>query len=314
MRAVDLLSDVIRVTRTGRPSTNRMRVGSRWSYWFAPYDGAGFHVVLRGSCWLHMDGREPLQLAPGDAVLLPAGHGHVLADSAAPARPVPFETVVADQDGSVELLCGKYRLDRRRPHPLLTTLPNVVHLPAQIGDHARLRAALDLLAAEMTTGRPGRDAALTGLLDLLLVYMIRAWLDEHGNLGWPRALRDRGITSALEAMHGMPDRPWRIEDLAAQAGLSRTTLTRRFTDLVGEAPMTYLTHWRMTLAARLLHETDLGLAAVARRVGYASPFAFSHAFKREFGVAPGRYREDLTRDTTAPGEPAELTPAVSPLR
>ncbi|WP_051133367.1 AraC family transcriptional regulator [Nocardia paucivorans] len=295
---MDLLSDVIRVVRTGRPSANRIRVGSPWSYRFAPYDGAGFHMVLRGTSWLHMDGHAPLQLGPGDIVLLPAGHGHVLADSRNAGRPAPFESAVADRTGNVELLCGKYRLDRRRSHPMLTALPNVVHLPAPGGDHDDLRAALDLLAAETTTRRPGRDAALAGLLDLLLVYMIRAWFDDHADLGWPRALRDRGITTVLEAMHGSPDRPWRIEDLAAEAGLSRTTLTRKFTALVGTAPMTYLTHWRMTLAAHLLHDTDLGLAAVARRVGYSSPFAFSHAFKREFGVAPGRYREIRTHHAT----------------
>jgi len=295
---VDLLSDVIRVLRTGHPSTNRMRVGSPWSYRFAPYDGAGFHVVLRGTGWLHVDGRDPVRLAPGDAVLLPAGRTHVLADARAPRRAVPFETARHDPAGDVELLCGKYRLDRRRSHPVLSTLPDVVHLPARAGEHGGLRSALDLLAAETTTERPGHDAALGGLLDLLLVYLIRAWFDDHADSGWSRALRDRGVAAVLEAMHRVPERPWRIEDLAGEAGLARTTLTRRFTELVGEAPMTYLTHWRMTLAARLLRETDLGLAAVARRVGYASPFAFSHAFKREFGVAPGRYRDTLSTGGT----------------
>ncbi|GAA3793789.1 AraC family transcriptional regulator [Amycolatopsis tucumanensis] len=295
---VDLLSDIIGVMRTGRPAANRMRVGFPWSYRFAPYDGAGFHVVLRGSGWLLMHGREPVQLGPGDVVLLPAGDGHVLSGSRDGAGAVPFETAVADPSGGVEFLCGKYRLDRRHTHPLLAAVPDLVHLPAHLGDHSHLRGALDLLAAETTTRRPGRDAALAGLLDLLLVYMIRAWFDDHGHLGWPRALRDPAITAVLEAMHSSPGRPWRIEDLAADAGLSRTTLTRKFTDLVGQAPMTYLTHWRMTLAARLLRETDLGLAAIARRVGYASPFAFSHAFKREFGVAPGHYR---AHSSSSPG-------------
>ncbi|WAL67831.1 cupin domain-containing protein [Amycolatopsis cynarae] len=171
---MDPLSDIVRVMRTGHPSANWMRVGSPWSYRFAPYEGAGFHVVVRGSGWLLMESHDPVQLGPGDVVLLPAGHGHVLSDSRDAGRPVPFETAVADPAGSVELLCGKYRLDRRRPHPLLAMLPNVVHLPARVGDHGRLRAALDLLAAETTTRRPGRDAVLAGLLDLLLVYLIRA--------------------------------------------------------------------------------------------------------------------------------------------
>ncbi|TDD66942.1 AraC family transcriptional regulator [Actinomadura darangshiensis] len=299
---MDLLSDIIGVMRTGRPSANRLRVGSPWCYRFVPYDGAGFHVVVRGSGWLLMDRRKPIQLGTGDVVLLPAGHAHVLSDSRDGTHPVPFETAVADPAGSVEMLCGKYRLDRRRTHPLLRTLPELVHLPTQAGDHRHLRAAVDLLAAETTTRRPGRDAALAGLLDLLLIYMVRAWFDDHGDGGWPRALRDPAITSVLEAMHSDPGRPWRVEDLAAAAGLSRTTLARRFTGLVGQAPMTYLTQWRMTLATRLLSDTDLGLAAVARQLGYASPFAFSHAFKREFGVAPGHYRDDRRTADVTPNE------------
>jgi hypothetical protein len=112
-------------------------------------------------------------------VLLPAGRAHVLAQTPDGANAVPFETAVADPDGGTELLCGKYRLDRRRTHPLLAALPDVVHLPARAGDHRQLRGAVDLLAVETTGAGPGRDAAIAGLLDLLLVYMIRAWLEEH---------------------------------------------------------------------------------------------------------------------------------------
>jgi AraC-like DNA-binding protein len=276
---VDLLSDIIGVMRTGRPSANRLRVGSPWAYRFAPYDGAGFHIVVHGSGWLLTDDRDPVQLGPGDVVLLPAGHAHTLSESPAPADPAPFDTAVADPMGNTEFVCGKYRLDRRRTHPLLAALPDLVHLPARTGHHRHLHAAVDLLATEGTTQRPGHDAALASLLDLLLVFMIRTWFDDHADQGWPRALSDPAITSVLDAMHASPGKPWRVEDLAAQAGLSRTTLTRTFTDLVGQAPMTYLTQWRMTLAARLLRETDLGLTTLAHRVGYASPFAFSHALQ-----------------------------------
>jgi AraC-like DNA-binding protein len=96
----------------------------------------------------------------------------------------------------------------------------------------------------------------------------------------------------LEALHAAPARPWRIEDLAAVVGLSRATLARRFTAVTGQSPMAYLAWWRMTLAARLLRDTDLPLPGIARQVGYGSAYAFSHAFKRQFGLAPGRYRSD----------------------
>lgn len=327
MSDVDLLSDITGVMRTGRPTANRLRVGGpRWSYAFAPYDGAGFHVVVSGACWLLADGEPPVRLGPGDAVLLPAGRAHLLSRTPDGANAVPFETAVADPDGGTELLCGKYRLDRRRTHPLLAALPDVVHLPARAGDHRQLRAAVDLLAAETTGAGPGRDAAIAGLLDLLLVYMIRAWLDEHRDSGWPRVLRDREVTAALEALHAAPDRAWRVEDLAAEVGLSRATLARRFTALVGHAPMAYLAQWRMTLAARMLRESDLPLVAVAHKVGYASSFAFAHAFKREFGTAPGRYREEEGRSreqetghgagdlpAPPPASATPLPPAPAPL-
>jgi transcriptional regulator GlxA family with amidase domain len=103
-------------------------------------------------------------------------------------------------------------------------------------------------------------------------------------------LRDPSIAAALEALHANPEAPWRIEDLAARVGLSRATLARRFTELTGHSPMAYLTWWRLTTAARLLQDTDLPLPSIAAKVGYGSPFAFSHAFKRQFGSAPGSYR------------------------
>jgi AraC-like DNA-binding protein len=298
--AVDLLSDIIGVMRVGRPSADRLRVGSTWAYEFAPYDGAGFHVVLHGSGWLLPERGEPTPLGVGDVVLVPAGRAHVLADSDRPDHVVPFETARADPHGATEFLCGKYRLDRSRSHPLMAGLPEIVHLPAQIGRHPRLRAAVELLGGEVGDHRPGRDAAISGLLDLLLVYLLRAWFEDHPATGWPRVLRDHDVTAALEAMHADPARPWRIEDLAAEVGLSRATLARRFTELAGQPPMAYLTSWRMTLAARLLRDTDLSLSAVARKVGYASPFAFSHAFKREFDLPPGQYRGEVSpRDTAA---------------
>jgi AraC-like DNA-binding protein len=287
---VDVLSDAIAVMRTGRPTSNRLRVASPWCYRFAPYDGAGFHVLLRGTGWLVPAQGLPTPLATGDAVLLPRGSAHVLSEAPEPGGAVPFETAVDVPTGRTDLLCGKYRLDRSRTHPLLATLPEVVHIPARVGRHLALRAAVDQLGGEVDGDRPGRHAVVSGLLDLLLVYLVRAWLDDNPQTGWPRALHDPEIAAALEALHTDPARAWRIEDLAAHVRLSRATLARRFTALTGQPPMAYLTWWRMTTAAHLLRDTDLPLPAVAREVGYGSPFAFSHAFKRHTGLAPGQYR------------------------
>lgn len=290
MQVVDMLSDAIAVMRAGQPTSNRLRLASPWCYRFAPYDGAGFHVLLRGAGWLIPEHEPPTPLGAGDVVLIPHGSTHILSDSPGADGAVPFATAVDAPEGQTDVLCGKYRLDRSRRHPVLAGLPEVVHLPARVGRHHGLRAAIDQLGGEVGSDRPGRHAVIAGLLDLLLVYLVRAWLDDNPRNGWPQALRDPEIASALEALHTDPARAWRIDGLAAHVGLSRATLARRFTALTGQPPMAYLAWWRMTTAARLLRDTDTSLPAIARDVGYSSPFTFSHAFKRHFGLAPGHYR------------------------
>ncbi|MFJ1973225.1 AraC family transcriptional regulator [Streptomyces sp. NPDC087903] len=299
---MDVVSDAISAVRTGRPSSNRLTVRGSWCTRLAPYEGAGFHVVLSGGCSLLPDGGgEPVTLGAGDVVLLPHGAGHVLADGPVDAaraeRAVPFESLT-DPVGSLrgegheaELLCGKYRLDRSRVHPLLAELPQVVHLPNRVGADPELRYAVDLLARELDERRPGACLALPSLLDLLLVYMVRAWMARARTGAWPGVLSDPVTTAALRALHTDPAAPWTIDRLAAEAGVSRATLSRRFTSLVGRPPMAYLTWWRLTLSATRLRDSDAPLATVAREAGYGSPYALSHAFSREFGVTPGRYRE-----------------------
>ncbi|MFI9599129.1 AraC family transcriptional regulator [Streptomyces sp. NPDC052043] len=302
---MDIVSDAIAAVRIGRSSSNRMEISGRWCTRLAPYDGAGFHVVLKGGCRLLPDGGGPaLLLGTGDAVLLPHGAGHVLADrhtdidATALERAVPFERrqeasppdSPAAGTGEVQMLCGKYRLDRTRMHPLMAELPTVVHLPHQVGSHPALRSAIDLLGRELGERQPGACIAVPSLLDLLLVYMIRAWMAEDTTGTWPTVLGDPVAAAALRALHADPAAAWTNDRLAAEVGVSRPTLARRFTHLVGRPPMGYLTWWRLTLAATLLRDTHDPLAAIARRVGYGTPYALSHAFNREFGTTPGRYR------------------------
>jgi AraC-like DNA-binding protein len=294
---MDVVSDAISAVRIGRPFSNRLRVRGRWCTRLESYDGAGFHVVLAGRCLLLPEEGEAVPLGVGDVVLLPHGAGHVLADGPAdPAEAVPFEEMrhVSGGDGpEVEMLCGKYRLDRSRTHPLMAELPQVVHLPHRVGRHPELRSAVDLLARELAERRPGASLALPSLLDLLLVYMIRAWMTEAETGAWPAVLNDPVATAALRALHADPAAPWTNDRLAEAAGVSRATLARRFTTLVGRPPMAYLTWWRLNRAATQLRATDAPLATIARGAGYGSPYALSHAFVREFGVTPGRYRAEV---------------------
>ncbi|MEU5699983.1 AraC family transcriptional regulator [Streptomyces aurantiacus] len=298
---MDVVSDTISAMRLGRPSFDRVGMSGSWCVRMAPYDGAGFAVILKGGCWLLPDGGPPVSLHVGDAVLLPHGAGHVLADSPADAAAIDAAPTL-DQwfaaagtrsrpaHGDTEVLCGKYQLDSSRIHPLMAEMPKVVHLRNQMGSHLELRAAIDLLAVELGQGRPGFGIALPNLLDLLLVYLIRSWIAADTGGVWPRVLSDPVTAAALRALHSDPAAPWTNDCLAAVASVSRPTLARRFTTLVGRPPMAYLTWWRLTLAATLLRDTPDTLATIAGRVGYGSPYALSHAFEREFGITPGRYR------------------------
>lgn len=270
---MDVLSDAITAMRTGRPHSTLTRHSAPWSSRFSDGDSAGFHIVLRGSARFLPPDAEPVELSAGDIVFMTRERGHGLSG-----------------DSPAVLLCGAYLLDRARPHPLLAELPDVIHLPAGDGDDPSLRAAVDLLWREHDRQRPGGSAVVSALLDMLLLYIIRTWLDRHPDTGWAAALGDPAIARSLRAIHEDPARGWTVETLGAEAGLSRAAFSKRFTALVGQPPLTYVTWWRMILAARLLRETDAPVAAVAQRAGYTSEFAFARAFKREYGMAPGSYR------------------------
>ncbi|MFE2558653.1 AraC family transcriptional regulator [Streptomyces sp. NPDC059352] len=308
---MDVLSDVVAVTRTGRPRSAHVRWHAPWGQEFASVPGAaGFQVILQGSCWLLPPDGEPVQLGPGDVVFRPRGSGHTLADSperlaTAPAcGPGDHELYGAYVSDSVDrrgdggpvtvVLCGAYQLDPARAHPLLLTLPDLIHLPADSGGHPELRSAVALLAAELENPRLGTDAVVPALLDTLLLYILRIWFKEQpargDATGWVAALNDAPVTAALHAIHGDPGAPWTVAKLAAEAGLSRAPFARRFAMLIGQPPLSYLTWWRMTTAAGLLRTSDAPLRSIATQVGYTSEFAFANAFKRTHGTPPGAYR------------------------
>ncbi len=296
-----MLSDVVSAARTGRPHSSRMTRSAPFSQRFPAVPSAGFHIVLQGTCWLLPSQGEPVALGPGDVAFLPRGSAHGLADD--PSTPVSEPPAgvrdgeaSADRPPTVVMLCGAYLLDGSRPHPLLDELPEVIHLPTRVGRRRELRAAVELLGVELDSDpRPGSDAVLLTLLDLLLLYILRAWFEErHASggsaTGWAAALRDPAVAPALRAIHGDPGRRWTVEELGAQARLSRAAFARRFTHLVGRPPLTYLTWWRMTTAARLLRTSDTPVDRIAQQVGYSSQYTFTHAFKRQYGAPPGGYR------------------------
>jgi AraC-like DNA-binding protein len=318
---MDVLSDVIAIMRSGRPRSARVAWHAPWGQRFPSVPGsAAFQVILQGSCRLLPPSGDPVALGVGDVVFFPHGHGYGLSDG--PSSPLaepacdPLEDAelfVSDfvgRDGPVTVtLCGGYRLDPGRAHPLLRDLPEVIHLPARLGRHPELRAAVGLLGNEIDTPRLGADTIIVALLDMLLLYVLRAWFEEAPATakatGWAAALADPAVSAALRAVHRDPAHPWTVQALASEASLSRAAFSRRFTTLVGRPPLTYLTWWRLTVAAGLLRESDAPLGEVARRVGYTSEFAFANAFKRLSGLAPGRYRRQGGNPAVVPGLAAE---------
>lgn len=251
--------------------------------------------------------------------LLLHGGGHVLADGpvttamalasdpTVPDRCEPGAGAAHDTAGPATVtLCGAYELAPAGSHPLLHDLPEVVHL--RTGDRTELKAAVDLLGAELARPRLGTDGLVPALLDMLLLYALRTWFEEQppeGRTGGVAALHDPAVALALDAIHQAPEQPWTVAALAGLGGLSRAPFARRFTALAGQSPIRYLTWWRMTTAARLLRDTDAPLTVVAADVGYQSEFAFAVAFKRQYGTAPGRYR----RSTNLESRNSAITPA-----
>ncbi|WP_067794812.1 AraC family transcriptional regulator [Nocardia beijingensis] len=294
---MDILSEAIAAIRTGSPASGLFIRHAPWGRRYPVVPGAGFHVVLQGSCWVVPPDGEPMALGAGDVLFMPRGADHDLVDSL--DSPVT-ETALPGEPREIvgpgvrtALLCGAYELGRGRTHPILDELPEFIHLPARPGRHPALRGAVDLLAAEIAEPRQGSDAAVPAILETLLLFILRAWFDEQADLrssGWAGAFADPAVAAVLRAVHEEPARAWTVADLGDIAGVSRATLARRFLATVGEPPLAYVTRWRMLTAARLLRDTDSSLAAVARRVGYTSEFAFAKAFKREYGLAPGGYR------------------------
>ncbi|WP_431982285.1 AraC family transcriptional regulator [Streptomyces qinglanensis] len=307
---MDILTEALGSMRTGRPTSVRTNGRAPWGLRLPPVAGAGFHVVLYGSCWLvplaNAPHLAPLALSAGDVVFLRDGPGHILADQpdtpAEAERPdqfcpgSPLGTLTIGGDGPrTSLLCGNYHLEQGRPHPLVARLPEVVHLATRHGRHPELTAAVQLLGAELENPRIGSAGIVPALIDSLLLYILRAWLAEQppsDTGGWATALADPAVAPALSALHQDPAAPWTVETLARRAGLSRAAFARRFTALVGEPPMAYLTRWRMMTAARLLRDSGAPLTTVAARTGYGSEYAFAKAFKRAYGQAPGRYRRE----------------------
>jgi len=283
-------------------------------------------AVVRGPACYVPDGGDAVELHDGDVAIVKGPEPYTFAD--APDTPpqvvihpgehctdlagnpltdamgLGVRTWGNHADGRVVLLTGTYLTDGEISRPLLDALPTAVVVRRDEWD----TPLVGLLADEIARDRPGDQAVLDRLLDLLLIAALRQWASRPGTQppGWYRAQTDPVVGPALRLLHDDPAAEWTVAGLAAAVGISRAACARRFTELVGVPPMTYLTRWRLELAARSLERTSRGVADIAADVGYESEAAFNRAFKREFGQPPGRYRSE---HKTQPAQRSQETSA-----
>ena len=267
-------------------------------------------AIVRGEALIWFDGDEPLRLGRGDVAIVRGPEHYTVASDAAltpqavilpgqrcttpeglevePMMLFGVRTWGNSPDGATLLLTGTYQLDAEVSRRLLRALPALIVVRDEDWDCPFVA----LLANEIVKDDPGQEAVLDRLLDLLLIAALREWFvrQEAAAPGWYRASGDPVVGHALRLLHHDPAYPWTVAELAAATGMSRAALARRFNDLVGEPPMTFLTGWRIALAADLLREPGATLGSVADQVGYSGPFALSTAFKRVRGISPQQYR------------------------
>ncbi|HSZ41137.1 MAG TPA: AraC family transcriptional regulator [Trebonia sp.] len=260
------------------------------------------HILLAGAGVLEIPGSPGVAVAARDVVLVTAGTAYrLLGGSAAEAEPIGAARGRGSDDGPADavILCGAYVLEGSIGGSLLRALPRVVHLPAPalVAAHS---SAIDLLAAEAGSSGPGQQALLDRLLDLNLVYALRAWWAraEAEPPGWYRAAGDPFLGRVLDGLHARPAGAWSVPEMARLAGLSRAAFAARFTAVVGQSPGRYLTGLRMRLAEDALVRTDAPIARVAADSGYGNEYAFATAFRRHHGMPPGKWRAEHSQSQT----------------
>jgi AraC-like DNA-binding protein len=314
---MDALGDLLDGVRARTAAFCQVVFEPPWALRIADHSPLALATTLRGQAWIVPDGDEPTLIRTGDVAVIKGPDPYTVADRpdtpaslvldaanrlitadgrdvTAELRLSPHTSTIGprgrelDPNHRTVLASGTYQVTGDVSGRLLAALPTVVRVPRE-----DVRSSImDTLAAEVGQDAPGQQVMLNRLLDLALIATLRAWFarPEADAPGWYRAHSDPLVAPALRHIHNDPARPWTVARLAAATGASRAAFARRFTALVGQPPMTYLTHWRLDLAADLLRKGDVTIDAVARQVGYANAFALTVAFKRIRGITPRQHR------------------------
>jgi AraC-like DNA-binding protein len=260
------------------------------------------HVVTSGRCVLETGATPHCLLHPGDLALVPHGRGHVIAS--APGLPAAklfdlpreqvserYEFLRLGGDGErTTMVCGLFQFFDPAAQQLVTLLPDVIAVDTWASPQAEwLQSTLRMISAEAKAMNPGGETIITRLADILVVQAIRHWITHSPSMhrGWLGALRDRQLGPVISKVHRCPSRRWTLASLAAEAAMSRSAFAARFTELVGESAMQYVTRWQMIAARWQLTTNNQTVAEIAHAFGYESEAAFNRAFKRHLGISPG---------------------------
>jgi len=303
---MDVLTDVLDALELKGCITARRALVPPWRYNFAASQDMIFHLLSSGGGYLSFEGdpTPPMRIEGGGVLLFPFGHAHSISDElTSPLTGVSHVAYSAqsefrafpdtDEGSKMVVLCGAFRLEHPGAFPLLHSLPKVIHIPAEQGHIAPgFTEIVRLIAREAVAPRLGTEVMLRRLTELLFIQVIRIWVEQQAGAsrGWLAALHDQSISTALGLIHQSPERGWKVEELAEAVALSRAVFSARFTRLVGEPPITYLTRWRMHRATCLL-KNNVDVEKIAELLGYESEVAFRKAFKREVGMPPARYQK-----------------------
>jgi len=263
------------------------------------------HLVVQGKCWAQTEGNEPIRVQAGEAIVVPQGDPHVLGSGLQHAA-IDIDHVVTPQlpmldliryggDGeSTLIVCSWFAYEGDAPNPMMANLPRL--FTTSLRRRATgpwIEQSIGFVLGDAATQAPGSEMVAAKVAEVLFAEVLRGYIEAAPahNPGWLAGLRDPQVSRCLALMHGEPARPWTVEALANEVHVSRSVLAEKFTELVGAPPMQYLTRWRMILAAGMLRNDQASLARVAEGVGYESEAAFNRAFKREYGVSPGHWRQ-----------------------
>ncbi len=315
----DPLGEALHFLRMNGAFYCRSELSAPWGMTMMPMPGyIWFHVVTSGRFWLEAGEGEPTLLQAGDLGLVPHGEGHVLRSEPGVEVPGVLELEREEVSDRYEILrhggggapttliCGAVRFDHPAARNLVAALPHMIHVEAGSSTQIEwMQSTLRLMAAEARTLRPGGEAVITRLGDILVIQAIRSWIDTDpgARTGWLGALQDRQIGHAITLIHRDPARTWTLASLADQIAMSRSAFAARFTDLVGEPAMTYVARWRMHLALDELSEHGATVGELAGRLGYRSEAAFARAFKRVVGIPPGAVKRASDAPQLAWGPP-----------